>query len=225
MKESIYVIKKTKSIERFNGAKIVDAIRKSAERVLVTLTPEEENRVVELVRETIIEEELSRVDVSVLHTFVELSLQKVNKIVANSYREYRNYKKDFVSMIDEAYNRSQKIMFLGDKENSNTDSALVATKRVLSYNEINRLFYKKFFLNQEEIDAIEKGFIYIHDMSARRDTYNCCLFDTENVMKGGFEMGNMWYNEPTDIDKALDVLGDIISVKAGQQYGKLDLPL
>ena len=40
------------------------------------------------------------------------------------------------------------------------------------------------------ISVDKDGYIYIHDMSARRDTMNCCLFDVGNVLKGGFEMGN-----------------------------------
>ena len=48
---------------------------------------------------------------------------------------------------------------------------------------------------------------------------NCCLFDTKAVMTGGFEMGNLWYNEPKTIDTACDVLGDIIMMSASMQYG------
>lgn len=39
---------------------------------------------------------------------------------AKSYRDYRNYKQDFVHMLDEVYRKSQAIMYIGDKENSNT---------------------------------------------------------------------------------------------------------
>ena len=38
-------------------------------------------------------------------------------------------------------------------------------------------------------------------------------------MTGGFEMGNLWYNEPKSIDTACDVLGDIIMMSASMQYG------
>ena len=72
-----------------------------------------------------------------MHAIVVKTLDKYNQHVANSYREYRNYKVDFVKMLDEVYNKAQKIMYLGDKENSNTDSALVTTKRSLVYNELN----------------------------------------------------------------------------------------
>ena len=162
---------------------------------------------------------ISKINVSDLHCIVESALDKVNHNVAISYREYRNYKKDFVGMLDEVYSKAQSIMYLGDKSNSNTDSALVTTKRSLIYGELNKELYNKFFLNSEERQACRDGYIYIHDKSARRDTMNCCLFNAKEVMTGGFEMGNIWYNEPKTIDTACDVLGDIIMMSASMQYG------
>ena len=50
-------------------------------------------------------------------------------------------------------------MYIGDKENSNTDSVLVSTKRSLIFNELNKELYKKFFLTVEEIQAIREGYI------------------------------------------------------------------
>lgn len=55
-------------------------------------------------------------------------------------------------------------------------------------------------------------------------TGNCCLFDMENVLKGGFQMGNMWYNEPNSLDTAFDVMGDVILSTAAQQYGGFTVP-
>jgi len=115
-------------------------------------------------------------------------------------------------------------MYIGDKENSNADSTLVSTKRSLIFNELNKELYKKFFLNVDELQAIRDGYIYIHDMSARRDTMNCCLFDVAAVLKGGFEMGNVWYNEPKSLDVAFDVIGDIVMAAASQQYGGFTIP-
>ena len=42
---------------------------------------------------------------------------------------------------------------------------------------------------------------------------NCCLFDVNEVLSGGFEMGNIWYNEPKTLDVAFDVIGDIVLVR------------
>ena len=159
-----------------------------------------------------------------MHNIVEGALEQVNPSVARSYRDYRNYKKDFVHMMDDVYTKSQSIRYIGDKSNANTDSALVATKRSLIFNELNKELYRKFFMNRNELQACRDGYIYIHDQSARLDTMNCCLFDVGNVLKGGFEMGNVWYNEPKTLDTAFDVMGDIILSTAAQQYGGFTVP-
>ena len=161
----------------------------------------------------------SQIPIAQMHNIVEGALEQVNPAVAKSYRDYRNYKQDFVQMLDDVYKKSQSIMYIGDKENSNTDSALVSTKRSLIFNELNKSLYQKFFMTVEELQACREGYIYIHDMSARRDTMNCCLFDVQSVLSGGFEMGNLWYNEPKTLDVAFDVIGDIVLSAASQQYG------
>ena len=191
---------------------------------MITFTQEELDFICQFVEEKVKEMQITEVPIATMHNIVEGALERVNPIVAKSYRDYRNYKQDFVQMLDEVYKKSQSIMYIGDKENSNTDSALVSTKRSLIFNELNKELYKKFFMTTEEIQACRDGYIYVHDMSARRDTMNCCLFDVENVLRGGFEMGNLWYNEPKTLDVAFDVIGDIVLSAASQQYGGFTVP-
>ncbi len=219
-----FVVKKDGTLEPFNVQKVVDAVGKSATRVLVKFTPEQEKFICQFVEERVNELNLERIEIAQMHNIVEGALERVNPMVAKSYRDYRNYKQDFVQMLDDVYKKSQNIMYIGDKENSNTDSALVSTKRSLIFNELNRELYKKFFLTTEEVQAIRDGYIYIHDMNARRDTMNCCLFDVESVLSGGFEMGNIFYNEPKSLDVAFDVIGDIVLSAASQQYGGFTIP-
>lgn len=221
---NIVIVKKDGTVEEFNPEKIKKAVTKSAQRVLVTFTESDLNNIVASVEEGIKSKQLEQVSIAQMHNFVEGALELHFPTVAKSYRDYRNYKVDFVHMLDEVYTKSQSIMYIGDKENSNTDSALVSTKRSLIYNQLNRELYKKFFLNVEELQAINDGYIYIHDMNARRDTMNCCLFDVGTVLKGGFEMGNIWYNEPKTLDVAFDVIGDIVLSTAAQQYGGFTVP-
>lgn len=220
----IKVVKKDGSLEEFNVQKIVVAVNKSAYRALIKFTDEELDFICNYVEEEVKKMGLNSIQIAQMHNVVEGALERVNPMVAKSYRDYRNYKQDFVHMLDEVYKKSQSIMYIGDKENSNTDSALVSTKRSLIFNELNKELYKKFFLTVEEIQAIREGYIYIHDMSARRDTMNCCLFDVQNVLSGGFEMGNLWYNEPKTLDTAFDVIGDIVLSAASQQYGGFTVP-
>ena len=219
-----YVIKKDGSLEAFHVQKVIDAIGKSAYRALTKFTPEEKAQICECVISHIDSLESTQVPISVMHNIVENALEQVRPIVAKSYRDYRNYKQDFVRMLDDVYKKSQAIMYVGDKENSNADSALVSTKRSLIFNQLNKELYQKFFLTTEEIQACRDGYIYIHDMSARRDTMNCCLFDVAHVLSGGFEMGNIWYNEPKTLDVAFDVIGDIVLSAASQQYGGFTVP-
>ena len=220
----IKVVKKDGTKEDFNVTKVLAAISKSAERAIITFSSAEKNFICEFVEEKAEEMDQELIPIAQMHNIVEGALDKVNPLVAKSYRDYRNYKQDFVRMLDDVYKKSQSIMYIGDKENSNTDSALVSTKRSLIFNELNKSLYQKFFMTVEELQACREGYIYIHDMSARRDTMNCCLFDVKAVLTGGFEMGNLWYNEPKTLDVAFDVIGDIVLSAASQQYGGFTVP-
>ncbi|MEZ3444162.1 MAG: anaerobic ribonucleoside-triphosphate reductase [Lachnospiraceae bacterium] len=223
-RKTVYVVKKDGSKEAFNVQKVIVAVGKSAYRALTKFTDAEKRQICQDVIDKVDEMGEEKIPIQVMHNIVESALEDVKPIVAKSYRDYRNYKQDFVRMMDDVYKKSQSIMYVGDKENANTDSALVSTKRSLIFNQFNKELYQKFFLTTEEIQACRDGYIYIHDMSARRDTMNCCLFDVENVLSGGFEMGNIWYNEPKSLDVAFDVIGDIVLSAASQQYGGFTVP-
>ena len=159
----IYVIKKDGTREKFNVEKIINAVNKSANRILYTFTEEEKRKICDFA--FTMAESLGRenIDIQDMHNIVEGALEQVNPAVARSYRDYRNYKKDFVHMMDDVYTKSQSIRYIGDKSNANTDSALVATKRSLIFNELNKELYRKFFMNRNELQACRDGYIYIHD--------------------------------------------------------------
>lgn len=216
------VIKKDGTLEDYNEQKIIDACNKAARRAMIELSEKDYTKILNDVWCTIEENYEDDSDIAIydMHNIVEAVLESDYPLVAKMYKEYRNYKKDFVHMMDKVYERSQAIRYIGDKSNANTDSALVATKRSLIYNELSSELYKKFFITRAEKQAAKDGYIYIHDRSARLDTFNCDLFRVGYVMSGGFEMGNLWYNEPKTLEVAFDVIGDIILSTAAQQYGK-----
>ena len=218
------IIKKDGTTEQYNEQKIIDACNKAARRAMVDLSDEDYQVICNAVWEKLVENDLEEAEIYEMHNIVESVLEEHYPLVGKMYKEYRNYKKDFVHMMDKVYAKSQAIRYIGDKSNANTDSALVATKRSLIYNELSSELYKKFFLTLDEKQAMKDGYIYIHDRSARLDTYNCCLSRVGYIMKGGFEMGNIWYNEPNYLDTAFDVIGDIILSTAAQQYGGYTVP-
>lgn len=218
------IIKKDGTQEAYNEQKIINACSKAANRAMVELTNDDYQIICNAVWDKLVENDLENTEIYEMHNIVESVLEEYYPVVARMYKEYRNYKKDFIHMMDKVYERSQAIRYIGDKNNANTDSALVATKRSLIYNELSGELYKKFFLTLNEKQAMNDGYIYIHDRSARLDTWNCCLMRVGKIMQNGFEMGNVWYNEPTSLDTAFDVMGDIILSTAAQQYGGFTVP-
>ena len=216
--KKIRIVKKNGNLEDFDPERIKKAVTTSAERVMVNLTDEALEEVVSIVKK-LMETQLSNPTVEQMHSFVEVALEKVNPLVAKSYREYRDYKKDIVHILDKVYKKAQLITYIGDKDCANMDSALVTTQRCLIYNSLNKELYKKFFLTAAEIEACKDGYIYIHDMGFRRDTMNCCLFDMATVLKDGFEMSNIWYTEPKTLQTAFNVMGDVIINTTAMQYG------
>ena len=173
------VIKKDGTVESFDSAKIVKAVSKSAARVMVDIDEEEMDEIIETVLDCIAEKKLTEVPVSTMHNLVEMALEKVSPTVAKSYKDYRNYKQEFVHMMDDVYMASQSIRFIGDKENSNSDSALVATKRCLIFNELNKRLYRKFFMTHEELQACKDGYIYIHDYLLFNQSFNTLITYSE----------------------------------------------
>ena len=132
---NVKVIKKDGSLEAFNVQKVIDAVGKSAYRALTKFTDEEKKHICQYVVEKVDELDEDKIPIPIMHNIVESALEDVKPMVAKSYRDYRNYKQDFVRMMDDVYKKSQSIMDVGDKENANTDSALVSTKISLIFNQ------------------------------------------------------------------------------------------
>ena len=218
----IKVIKKNGVVEDFDCQKIINACRKSASRALDNLTDDDYIKICTAVMDYTDEEEYDNdeIPVDVIHSIVEHTLLEMYPKSGEAYQQYRNYKKDFVHMMDDVYAKSQGIRYIGDVSNANTDSTMISTQRSLIYGELNKNLYDKFFLTVEERQAAKDGYIYIHDKKDRLDSINCCLFNISNVLKNGFEMGNIHYNEPKTLDVAFDVISDVTMSAASQQYGK-----
>ena len=211
------IIKKDGSLTDFDPQKIISAVEKSANRAMYRLTDEDKAKIIEFVQDKIRGKD--KVDIADLHIIVENALDTVDEKTAKAYRDYRNYKTEFVRILDSVWQKAKSLEYIGDVSNANTDSTLVSTQRSLTFGQLNKELYQQFFLNQAERDAINDGYIYIHDMKDRLSTYNCCLWDIQNILKGGFECGNMWYTEPKTLDVAFDVISDVVEIAAAMQYG------
>lgn len=225
--DNIIVIKKDGTEQPFNIDKVIKAVTKSAERIMYTFSEEEVEKIKKIVNTKAREKAVlydNTITINSMHSIAEYALDQINPDIARSYREYRNYKVDFCEILDSVYKKSQSISYIGDVSNANTDSSMISTQRSLVYGQLNKKLYKKFFNTVEESQAANDGYIYIHDMKDRRDGINCCLCDVANVLKDGFEMGNVWYTEPKTLDVAFDVIADVVMSAAAQQYGGFTVP-
>lgn len=225
--EKIKILKKDGTEEAYSSDKILIAVSKSARRAMVTLSDKEKAKLCELVEGYIDMKDITVIPVADMHIFVENALRQISPLVADSYCRYRDHKKEWAEMLGECFAKANEIQYGAQDEadrnpNANANDTLVSTKRCLIFDEFNKTLYQHFHLNKEELEAVRDGYIYVHDMSARRDTTNCCLFDLATVIKGGFyssAKGGVWYNEPKSLDVMGDVTGDVVEMAASQQYG------
>lgn len=166
----------------------------------------------------------TEVTTEALHGYVIDALNRYLPEVGKTYQEYRDYKNTYAKAFESVKSEADTVLLLGDRENANFDSSLISTKGSLIKGYLTKELYKQFYLSNKEKELVKRGDIYIHDL---RDmifnSFNCCLFDIGNVLKGGFEMSNVKYTEPTSVLSALQVIGDITLVATAQQFGGFTL--
>lgn len=215
------VTKKNGSLENFDDKKILNAVEKSAKRASKVLTDYQKRMLLEIIKEEVGEV----ITVAEMHSAVENALSSIDPEIANSYKSYRNYKQCFVATMDEVFQKSKSLLYGVDKENANFDSNLISTKNSLIRGYLTKELYRNFFLSKEELLAIDDGYIYIHDLrDMLQNSINCCLFDIGKVLKGGFEMAGVSYNEPSGVLSALQVIGDVTLSSSSQQFGGYTIP-
>lgn len=214
------VVKKDNAREKFIPSKIIEAIKKAAFRCDREVPADTLKSMADTVFNRV--KDRDAVNVSELHEMVIATLSSFGyKDVSESYAEYRYYKNNYAKTFEQLRQDADDVLRLGDRENANFDSALISTKGSLIKGYLTKSLYKQFYLSKTEKELIERGDIYAHDL---RDlifgSLNCLLWDTETVLKGGFEMSNVQYNEPRSVLSALQVIGDITLVASAQQFGE-----
>lgn len=134
------------------------------------------------------------------------------------------HKEENANYYEEICSEMNKIVKAGDRSNGSVDSSLSSSKRALIVDAVEKITYRNYHLTKEQKEAYDTGYIYVHDMGHRRDSINCCLFDMQNVLDNGFEMGEMWYEEPKSLQEAFDVIGNVSLNAAAQIYGGFTIP-
>ena len=222
VKNTFELIKRDGGIVTFNNEDewIKILIKKDADKILVPL----EDEVLEQMHNSFYQEVLllskslnrCRFENDEWHACLERAMKEYPEVynAFNSADKEKNAK-----LYDQICTQIMDIVFEGDRSNGSVDSSLASSQRALIVDAVEKTIYSDFHLMPAQREAFNDGYIYIHDMGHRRDTINCCLFDMENVLTNGFEMGEMWYDEPTSLSEAFDVIASVSINAAAQIYG------
>ncbi|MGL4970586.1 MAG: anaerobic ribonucleoside-triphosphate reductase [Cetobacterium sp.] len=217
------VIKKDGTMGIFKNEKIIVAVTKSANRVGIKISEEDFTRIIKFISSRLVGGSVRVVD---LHFLVELALDTFIPEVAKSYKDFRNYKKEFGNgIMDDIENQVKKVLYDVDRENSNSNTRYISTKRTGIARSFSKELYQKMFLDKETLQAMKDGYVYVHDLSDLiLPQFNCCLLDASAILEGGFELEGIHYAEPKDITTAIGQLGDIIMIVSSQHFGGLTIP-
>lgn len=159
--KNITVTKKDGTTECFDTDKIVTAITKSADRIGRTLSKADFEDIINTLKQNINQ---SIVHVSDLHKMVVSALKENYPDVAKSYQDYRDYKLTYAKDFDTLFQETKDVLYLGDRENANFDSALISTKGSLIRGYLTKKLYQRFYLTKREAELTRRGDIYVHDL-------------------------------------------------------------
>ena len=155
-----------------------------------------------------------------INDIVMKTLKTFDEDVYNHFKEHKNIMHKYANSFEYIKNETLRIVSTQDTENANKNSDIISTKKELISGVISQEVMLKYMLPRESAKAHEKGFIYIHDL---RDllykSVNCCIFDLEAVIKGGFTLNNVHIKEPDSFDTFMNLVVDIMLVGSSQQYG------
>jgi len=210
------VIKRDKKSVNFNAKKIRSAIRKAGnvsdkdlETIINHITEEAEKR-----QEITVEE---------IQDLVEDQLMRTgNNETARSYVRYR-YKRELLrqdntadSIIQLINNKNE---YLAD-ENSNKNTRIASTQRDYIAGEVSKDISKRLLLDDDIIEAHNKGVIHFHDMDYYiQPIFNCCLVNVGDMLQNGTVINKTMIEKPHSFSTACNVATQISAIVASNQYG------
>ena len=179
------VKKRNGTFDSFNLDKILSGIDKSAQRsanFFRSLTDEEKSEFTEALYNSFhvanlpIKDETkgtSIIETRMIEKCISTVLGEMFPDIQVTYDSYNNWKSKYADAFCKVYSEIETMLLRGDRNNANTNSSYVSTKRCLGYNILNKELYQMNFMTPEELKECRDGYIYIHDMVARNDTFNC----------------------------------------------------
>ena len=185
------MIKRNGTYDTFDINKILSGIEKSAKRTAHNFSKLDDN-----FKDTFVDELFDRFVIydvkdgnTIQSYFIENCVDDVlGELAPEIKKTYDNYnfnKSKYADSFMRAKAEVEETFLRGDRTNANTNSQFVSTKRCIGYNIFNKEMYQMDFLTPQELQECRDGYIYIHDMVARKDSHNCFSRDTRFITSEG----------------------------------------
>lgn len=190
------VRKRNGTRDSFDINKVLTGIDKSAQRSepnFSKLTDEEREKFLSALEQLFFTYNIKNgdtIETSFIEKIVGTALGKTFPSIQKTYQDYNNWKSKYADAFCKVKSEIEEVYLRGDRSNANTNSAYVSTKRCLGYNIFNKEMYQMNFLTPLELQICRDGYLYIHDMVARNDTFNCFRRSTKFITEAGIKSFN-----------------------------------
>lgn len=216
------VVKRDGSTVAFDRSKIVAAITKANHSV------DEEQRIteeqIENITKYIESRHRSRFLVEDIQDMVEKQLMELGKYtLAKNYIIYR-YNRALVrrqnttdeSILSLIHNTNKELA----EENSNKNTTIASTQRDYIAGEVSRDLTRRVLLPEHISKAHDEGVLHFHDADYFiQPIFNCCLINIGDMLDNGTMMNGKLIESPKSFHVACNVMTQIISNVASNQYG------
>ena len=149
--------------------------------------------------------------------------------VARNYITYR-YKR---ALIRKSNSTDEQILSLLEcnneevkQENSNKNPTVNSVQRDYKAGEVSKDITKRFLLDEDIVEAHEKGLIHFHDADYfAQHMHNCCLVNLEDMLQNGTVISETMIDTPKSFSTACNIATQAIAQIASSQYGGQSISL
>ena len=149
--------------------------------------------------------------------------------VARNYITYR-YKR---ALVRKSNSTDEQILSLLEcnneevkQENSNKNPTVNSVQRDYMAGEVSKDITKRFLLDEDIVEAHEKGLIHFHDADYfAQHMHNCCLVNLEDMLQNGTVISETMIDPPKSFATACNIATQAIAQIASSQYGGQSISL
>ena len=149
--------------------------------------------------------------------------------VARNYITYR-YKR---ALVRKSNSTDEQILSLLEcnneevkQENSNKNPTVNSVQRDYMAGEVSKDITKRFLLDEDIVEAHEKGLIHFHDADYfAQHMHNCCLVNLEDMLQNGTVISETLIDPPKSFSTACNIATQAIAQIASSQYGGQSISL